>query len=310
LKETGNGSDNPAPGATAEAAYLFVDFSNLWYAIRGEATHRGDADRAVRVHAANLRRVLAAGREVADAVLVANRSVPESVLRHFRSGFRVELVESGSITGTEQAADELLQNAMYRTILRAPANGVIVMATGDGAGWSEGRGFGGDGGMSTISSRLVCLECGQPIPDGQRWLCSGRCRAVMRLVRYGRSHPEQGPDPADPDLLNRQRRQAGIVGRFPTYETLVKARHHDHGQCQYHSQKHDTARSTSPGGLPAGHERLMVGSHHLLDRTIASRRRLVDSDALIVVRASADLPRTWQAVSARLRLGYVLCRDA
>jgi hypothetical protein len=124
-----------------EIAYLFVDFSNLWYSMRAEAARRGDPDRAVRAHAANLRSVLAAGRMVGDAVIVANRSVPESVLNHFRPGFRVELVESGSITGTEQGADELLQNAIYRTILRAPAAGVIVVATGDGAGWQEGRGF-------------------------------------------------------------------------------------------------------------------------------------------------------------------------
>ena len=124
-----------------EIAYLFVDFSNLWYSIRAEAARRGDPDRAVRAHAANLRRVLAAGREVGDAVIVANRSVPESVLNNFRPGFRVELVEPGSITGTEQGADESLQNAIYRTILRAPTAGVIVVATGDGAGWHEGRGF-------------------------------------------------------------------------------------------------------------------------------------------------------------------------
>ncbi len=130
----------PRPAAE-EVAYLFVDFSNLWYAIRAEAARRGDPDWAVRAHATNLRRVLAAGREVGDAVLVANRAVPESVLNHFRPGFRVELVESGSLTGTEQAGDELLQNAIYRTILRAPDGGIIVVATGDGAGWKEGRGF-------------------------------------------------------------------------------------------------------------------------------------------------------------------------
>ena len=127
--------------SSEEVAYLFVDFSNLWYSIRAEAARRGDPDRAVRAHAANLRRVLAAGRAVGDAVLVANRSVPEAVLNHFRPGFRVELVESGSLSGTEQAGDELLQNAIYRTILRAPADGIIVVATGDGAGWLEERGF-------------------------------------------------------------------------------------------------------------------------------------------------------------------------
>jgi hypothetical protein len=124
-----------------EVAYLFVDLSNVWYGLRAEAERRGDSDRAVRMHAENLYRVLAAGREVAGAVLVANRTVPEAVLRHFLARFRVELVECGSITGTEQGADELLQNAIYRTVLQRGHCGVIVVATGDGAGWQQGRGF-------------------------------------------------------------------------------------------------------------------------------------------------------------------------
>ena len=130
----------PRSGSDA-VAHLFVDFSNLWYGVRSEATRRGDPDWAVRLHSDNLRRVLAAGRTVGEAVLVANKAVPEAVLRHFRPAFRVEVVETGSISGTEQGADELLQNAIYRTILGPARPGVIVVATGDGARWQEGRGF-------------------------------------------------------------------------------------------------------------------------------------------------------------------------
>jgi|BarGraNGADG00212_1021973.scaffolds.fasta_scaffold53558_2 hypothetical protein len=32
---------------TEEAAYLFVDFSNLWYAVRAEAARRSDPEWAV-----------------------------------------------------------------------------------------------------------------------------------------------------------------------------------------------------------------------------------------------------------------------
>jgi hypothetical protein len=127
--------------ATEDVAHLFVDFSNLWYAIRAEATRRGDPDWAVRLHAANLRHILAGGRPVADSVLVANREIPGSVLDRFRPFFSVELVESGRVTGKEQAGDELLQNAIYRSIFRAATPGTVVVATGDGAGWSAGRGF-------------------------------------------------------------------------------------------------------------------------------------------------------------------------
>jgi hypothetical protein len=127
--------------ATEDVAYLFVDFSNLWYAIRAEAIRRGDPDRAIRLHAGNLRHILAGGRPVADSVLVANREIPGPVLDRFRPFFSVELVESGRVTGTEQAGDEMLQNAIYRSIFRAATPGTVVVATGDGAGWSSGRGF-------------------------------------------------------------------------------------------------------------------------------------------------------------------------
>ena len=129
------------PQAAGEVAHLYVDFSNLTYALRAEAIRRGDPDRTVRVHAGNLRRILAAGRRVGDAMLVANREIPTPVLDHFRSNFTVELVEAGRVTGTEQAGDELLQNSIYRTLFRATGPSTIVVATGDGAGWQEGRGF-------------------------------------------------------------------------------------------------------------------------------------------------------------------------
>jgi hypothetical protein len=127
--------------AAEEVAHLFVDLSNVWYATRSEASRRGDPDWAVRIHADHLHRIMAAGRRVGDSVLVANREISQPVLDRFRPLFRVELVEAGCVTGTEQAGDEMLQNAIYRTIFRATAPGTIVLATGDGAGWGEGRGF-------------------------------------------------------------------------------------------------------------------------------------------------------------------------
>lgn len=131
---------NDATTQPDEAVHLFVDLSNLFYGARAESERRGDPAWAVRLHAGNLHRVLAAGRRVANARLVANREIPAPVLAHFRHWFEVELVEAGRVTGSEQAGDELLQNAMYRTLLSG-ARGTIVLATGDGAGWREGRGF-------------------------------------------------------------------------------------------------------------------------------------------------------------------------
>lgn len=134
----------PAPSmrsGTDDIAHLFVDFSNLWYAVRREANRRGDPDWAVRLHAGNLHRIMAGGRPVGDSVLVVNREVSRAVLDRFRPFFNVELVEAGRVTGTEQGGDEMLQNAVYRSIFRVSSPGTIVLATGDGAGWSAGRGF-------------------------------------------------------------------------------------------------------------------------------------------------------------------------
>jgi hypothetical protein len=131
----------PVRPTAEEVAHLFVDFSNVWYATRSEASRRGDPEWAVRIHANHLHRILAAGRRVGDSVLVANREISQPVLDRFRPLFHVELVEAGCVTGTEQAGDEMLQNAIYRTIFHAIAPGTIVLATGDGAGWGKGRGF-------------------------------------------------------------------------------------------------------------------------------------------------------------------------
>ena len=82
---------------------------------------------------------------------------------------------------------------------------------------------------------LPCLECGQAIPDGRRWLCSARCAAVMALIRYGRKHAA-GEDPDEEGLddarLRRYAVEATIVGRFPTQSVMEKVRVRDRHSCQ------------------------------------------------------------------------------
>lgn len=90
---------------------------------------------------------------------------------------------------------------------------------------------------------LNCLECGQAIPGGRRWLCSDRCAALMTLVRYGRKHlagedpDEVGLDPDEVGLdeprVRRYAAQAGIVGRFPTESLLRKVRARDRHRCWF-----------------------------------------------------------------------------
>ena len=134
----------PSDPATSQAnpgVHLFVDFSNLWYGARDEAVRRREPRHLLRISAEGLFRVMAAGRPVASATLVANAAVPDGALDHFSRYFRVDKVEVGRWSGTEQAADETLMNRLLLMALRPATVGTIVLATGDGAGWRAGLGF-------------------------------------------------------------------------------------------------------------------------------------------------------------------------
>ena len=131
-----------APAPTVEpVVHLFVDLSNVYLGAQASAVDFEEYGPAVRLSAENLHRVMAAGRPVASATLVANALVPEAALRHFRPWFRIVRAETGRQTGTEVAADQILQNALLLELVRPQEPGVIVLATGDGAGWRDGRGF-------------------------------------------------------------------------------------------------------------------------------------------------------------------------
>lgn len=130
----------PPPPPAHERAHIFVDLSNLWYGARAEGDRRDEDQYRVRLMAARLIQVLAGGRQVQSAWIVANDDVPETVTTHFDQVGAVIRRESGKNSGQEQANDETLQVRMYETMFgNAPA--VMVLGTGDGAGWRQRRGF-------------------------------------------------------------------------------------------------------------------------------------------------------------------------
>jgi hypothetical protein len=87
-----------------------------------------------------------------------------------------------------------------------------------------------------MTTEVTCLECGEPIPDSQRLVCSDRCAAVMALVRYGRKHSlgvgddEVGLDDA---RISRHKSDANILGNLPTQSLLDKVRTRDRHRCQF-----------------------------------------------------------------------------
>jgi hypothetical protein len=123
-----------------EQVHLYVDLANIWSGVKDAAAQAGESTWGVRLSAENLRSVMAAGRDVLSTTLVANIGVPEPVRRHFEHCFQVSTVDFGATFGKEQAADEVLQIQMLLNLFRYEP-GVVVVATGDGAGWARGRGF-------------------------------------------------------------------------------------------------------------------------------------------------------------------------
>ena len=130
----------PRARAVSETASAFVDMSNIFHGLQDQADREAEWRTDVRLEAVPFRDLLRAGRTLARSVVVANADVPKATLDHFAAFADVITRESGRRTGTEQANDETLQVRIYETIFSMPA-GVLVLATGDGAGSAVGRGF-------------------------------------------------------------------------------------------------------------------------------------------------------------------------
>jgi len=132
---------------------LYLDLSNILWSGRGAAGTRRETPEALRLHADNLYRLMAAGRRVESAWLIANALTPKPVLDRFAPFFRILLVETGAQTGGEQAGDEKLQNRMYQELLVPWGKGLFRC-------WSPRGALG-------LASRS--LPSGAPSTNASRW---------------------------------------------------------------------------------------------------------------------------------------------
>ena len=132
-----------------ERVFVYWDDSNIFISARMVAAEReGEAVRArIRIHFRNLLELARAGREIEHAVAVG--SIPPE-LRHVwnrleNEGVTVHLLERGAMQGREQGVDQTLQTAMLRDAFDYNGDpGIVVMLTGDGAGFHDGVGFHAD----------------------------------------------------------------------------------------------------------------------------------------------------------------------
>ena len=132
-----------------ERVFVYWDDSNIFISARMVAAEReGEAARArIRIHFRNLLELARAGRKIEHAVAVG--SIPPE-LRHVwnrleNEGVTVHLLERGAMQGREQGVDQTLQTAMLRDAFDYNGDpGIVVMLTGDGAGFHDGVGFHAD----------------------------------------------------------------------------------------------------------------------------------------------------------------------
>lgn len=122
---------------------LFWDNSNIWLVGRAVCADREPGDEyAFRIHFAKLFNHVRQNRKVQYA-FVAGSVPPDSdpLWKRFRNlNIKVETQERGQ-SGHEVAVDEAIQLAMAHRLLDIQGPEVLVLLTGDGAGYNQGRGF-------------------------------------------------------------------------------------------------------------------------------------------------------------------------
>jgi hypothetical protein len=126
------------------ALSVFWDNSNIWLVGRGVcAQHEPGDETAFRIHFSKLFDYVLNGRPV-DSAFGAGSIPPNNdpLWQRFRDlGIHIETQERGAGSGREIAVDEIIQLRMANRVLAAPAPGRMVLLTGDGSGYTDGKGF-------------------------------------------------------------------------------------------------------------------------------------------------------------------------
>ena len=137
----------PAHGSMNKV-FIYWDNSNIFHEAQRYAEQKQEGAEAryrVRINFDNLLRLAHAGRPIEKALAVG--SIPPEVRQLWNrienSGVKVRLFDRGLLASSEQdVPDRLLQLQMLEDALDYNGNpGVVVLLTGDGAGYQEGAGL-------------------------------------------------------------------------------------------------------------------------------------------------------------------------
>lgn len=131
-----------------ESVFIYWDNSNIFHEAQRLAEERGEGANAryrVRINFDNMMRLAHADRHLQKALAVG--SVPPEMRqlwnRMENRGVEVHLFDRGSAgRGEQDMPDRVLQLRMLEDALDHNGNpGIVVLLTGDGAGYLEGAGF-------------------------------------------------------------------------------------------------------------------------------------------------------------------------
>ena len=124
--------------------HIFMDNSNLFISARRVCSffERYCMQYKVRLHFQNLMELAAYGREIAQSVAVGSTTFKDNTVWSSMAynGIHTETYERGAYSGSEQAVDQTLQLAMYRSLCNYRPETVCLL-TGDGEGFERGEGF-------------------------------------------------------------------------------------------------------------------------------------------------------------------------
>ena len=131
------------------SVHLFIDNSNIFISANDEAQKREGrpARSQVRLQFENLVELAVAGRTLGNVCVVGSIPPEQASVWHRLeqvTGIKPELYERGELSGGEQGLDQCLQVQMLRAVSDHDEPQIVVLMTGDGAGYDDGVGFHAD----------------------------------------------------------------------------------------------------------------------------------------------------------------------